>query len=335
MKVTNVESDLYQNSNQKIGSNVINIEIAKKQFQFPMVAPHQSELAKAQAFNIKLNSPLLQFIHRVEKSKRITDDIIKEHITENLRKIIESNPTLIVDSFFQFWQEYLPTLKERNNILDIQYQAGSKIISDYETKQNQSLTRFEKQISTAIPQFQNRIYSPTLDIGTISVELFEEKIDLLFEYSVKRFNIIYRSFIDTQDNWIALSKKLYQKKIWCNVVGIPQQYYSTLNKFSLVAAVFFYGAHTASLQYPRFPPASDKPSSDETYAKTSLSHRFNVGTGKFEIIDNESTDKSRANSVNDLIAYTSVIKPKIISKTYYSEFIPTQPGLSGLLQTIG
>ena len=47
--ITNIGKDLYSNTVNKVGSNVIHVEIAGYEFDFSMVAPHQSELRKAKA----------------------------------------------------------------------------------------------------------------------------------------------------------------------------------------------------------------------------------------------------------------------------------------------
>lgn len=330
--IKNIGKDLFQSDLFQIGSNVIHVEIEGSDFDFPMVAPHQSEFAKAKSVGVTLESPLLQFIHRIEQEKRITNDSIMDEITEKLVNFFDENPNLIVDSYFQFWQEFLPTDAERGRILDSQYNAGSLIISDYETEINQSVRKFENQLNESLDNYPKNILSPTIDMALVPVEKLEKKIDLLFKYGIKRFNVIYRSMIDEQDNWITLSKKIYGKNIWCNVVGVPTQYYSQYNKFSLISAVFFYGAHTASLQYPRFPKSSGKPVVKET--KKATVHLFEPNTGYFEIVNDISDERARALSINELVKYSKKIQPKIISKSYYSKFVPTQTHLNSMLQSI-
>ena len=180
-----------------------------------------------------------------------------------------------------------------------------------------------QSIKEALEKYPKNVICPTLDMGMKPVELFEEKIKMLFKYGIKKFNVIYRHIIDEQDNWIALSKKIYGKNIWCNVVGIPQQYFTKADKFSLITSVFFYGVHTASLQYPRFSKIKKKVIFQKP--KVKVIYIFNPSTGYFEKTDTLTEEEARAKSINILIKYSLTIHQKISSKEYYSRFIPTQP----------
>lgn len=330
--ITNIGSDLYESEEKKIGANVIRVELAEKEFQFPMIAPHQNELEKAKSAGIRLHSPLVQYVHRVEGSRRITSDSIKNEISEKISKVFDENPELIGDSFFQFWQNYPPRDSERVRILEAQHEANSLIISDYETNPQQSTNQLEAKLLETLGNYPKNIVSPTLDIGMKPVELFQDKLDLLFDLKIKRFNVIYRSFIDELDNWIALSNKLYAKNIWCNVVGIPQRFYSKQDPFSLISTVFLFGAHTASLQYPRFSKAKKtelprKPTKPNVYM-------FNPNTGYFESNNSMSDEESRARSINALVNYLHSAQQHISVKTYYKKFVSNQFGLYGILKTI-
>ena len=297
-----------------------------------MIAPHQNELGKAKSAGIRLHSPLVQYVHRVEGSKRITSDSIKNEISEKISKVFDENPELIGDSFFQFWQNYPPREPERVRILEAQNEANSLIISDYETNPQQSTNQLEAKLLETLDNYPKNIVSPTLDIGMKPVELFQDKLDLLFDLKIKRFNVIYRSFIDELDNWIALSNKLYAKNIWCNVVGIPQRFYSKQDPFSLISTVFLFGAHTASLQYPRF----SKAKKTELPRKTTKPnvYMFNPNTGYFESNHSMSDEESRARSINALVNYLHSTQQHISAKTYYKKFVNNQFGLYGILKTI-
>ncbi len=229
--IENVAADRFNNDDDEIGSNVISVELAEEQLTFPMPVPHQSELKKANDAKIKLKSSMLQFIHRVETDERINTKATKDKIIEKIKIILEDNPDLTVDVFFQFWKDIAPTETERKNILEIQFEAGLLMIADYESNPNQSIEKFEKQLKEVLKKYPKNIICPTLDMGMKPVELFEEKIQILPDHGIKKFNVIYRHIINEQDNWIALSKKIYGKDIWCNVVGIPQQYFTNSDKF--------------------------------------------------------------------------------------------------------
>jgi len=96
--VENVAVDRFNNDNDEIGSNVINVDLVEKQLTFSMPIPHQSELKKSKDTKMKLNSSMLQYIHRVEGSKRINTKATKEKklktystshiIPQNIRQVI-------------------------------------------------------------------------------------------------------------------------------------------------------------------------------------------------------------------------------------------------------
>ncbi|QUC64405.1 hypothetical protein NsoK4_08245 [Nitrosopumilus sp. K4] len=331
-KIENIGKDRFRNSKKEIGANVISVTLAEKEFEFPTVVPHQSELKKANDTNIKLNSSLLQFVHRVDGNKRIDNDGIRDNIIDKLNSVMEENPKLLVDIFFQFWESFPPTKIEQEYILQIQEKAGCLIISDYETDPHQDIIKFEERLKELIHRFPNKIISPTLDLSTKPPGLFEAKIALLFKYGIKRFNVIYRSIIDEQDNWITLSRMIYGRDIWCNVVGIPQRYYSRTDKFSLIAAVFLYGVHTASLQYPRFSKKAKSKTEQDKKPRIAQQYLFNPTNGYFEEIDEMSDEESRARSINALIKYAAKIRLKIRNQSYYSKFVPSQPSLFKILQ---
>ena len=183
--------------------------------------------------------------------------------------------------------------------------------------------------------YPQKIISPTLDLGTNSPQKFADKIDLLFKYGIKRFNVIFRNMIDSQDNWITLSKKIYGKDIWCNLVGVPRQYNSNTDTFSQIASVFVYGVHTASLQYPRFGKTVKSETKDKkSKTKPKKIYTFNSSTGFFEITTTMTEEQARANSINALIEYTKIIHHTIISGKFYSEFVSSQPALLQLLPRI-
>lgn len=328
----NVENVGREQFNNDVGSNVIKVDLVDITINCPMVAPHQSEITKAKRAEIKLKSKLIQYVHRVERKKRITTNKIKNGIIDDLKIVLDANPECLVDIYFQYWKKYFPTEIERQNILEIQVRSGCLIISDYETNPNQSSEQFEKQIQQLLKDYPDKIVSPTLDLGTESVKKFEDKIDLLFKYGIKRFNVIFRNMFDAQDNWIALSKKIYGKDIWCNVVGVPQQYNSSIDPFSLITSVFIYGVHTTSLQYPRFSKKTPNSAIKEK-PKSKIIYIFNPKTGYFEITSTMTDEEARAYSINALVEYTDIIRQKILSGKFYSEFIQTQPFLYGILHS--
>ena len=328
ISIKNIGSDRF---NDQIGSNAIQIKIGDQIIDTPMIAAHQSELKRAQKSSISLNTNLVQYIYKVRKKELIDNSQIKNKITKDIKTIIDKNPKCIVDVFFQYGKNYFPLQVERKNILQIQNDAGCPFISDYESNPNQSVSEFKEQLQQTLQKYPDKIICPTLDLVMDSSEKFSQKIDLLLECGIRRFNVIYRNMTDHQDNWITLSEKIYGKDIWCNLVGVSSQYPTnkhTTIKYSYIAQAFLYGVHTASLQYPNF--SQDLKESIKK-KKRSGEYTFNSISGCFNITTTMTQDQARANSINAIIEYLQKIRTLIISQKYYSDFVVTNPRLLHLL----
>jgi len=129
-------------------------------------------------------------------------------------------------------------------------------------------------------------------------------------------------------NWIELSKRIYGKDIWCNVVGVPQRYLSSTNTISLTSIVFLYGVHTVSLGYPTIRKNNSKQKSKmKIYQFNSTTHRFDKTTEVTNV-------QSRARSINSQISQLKMALPHIVNETYFSKFVKSKPALFDILQSI-
>jgi hypothetical protein len=325
INVKNVGFDFYESPHNLIGVNAIDATIAYHKLKFPLVSAHQSELLKSDKAKILLKTPLMQFVHVPKKGCKISEKSIKDTITENYKNIIDTHPEFITDFYYQYYPNYLPNDKERDAILDIQRDSGAFILSDYETNPAQSIDQFELQILDLRNNNSKYLPSPTLDIGMQPIGLFAKKIDKLIEHKFQRFNVIYRSIFTRQVNWIELSQKIFEKDIWCNVVGVPQRYISQTNPFSLLSTVLLYGAHSASLGYPII----------RNTKKTQKSkYNFNKTTHGFDKVSDMSESESRTISINDQIDELTVAREHIIKRTFFSEYVQTKTGLLEALKMI-
>lgn len=325
INVKNVGFDVYESLHNLIGVSAVDATIAHHELKFPLVSAHQSELLKSDKAKISLKTPLMQFVHVPKKACKITEKSIKDTVTKNYKNIIEKHPELITDFYYQYYPNYPPNDKERDAILDIQRDSGAFILSDYETNSIQSVNQFESQILELRNNNSKYLVSPTLDIGIQPIGLFAKKIDKLIEHKFQRFNVIYRSILMRQVNWIELSQKIFEKDIWCNVVGVQQRYLSQANPFSLLSTVLLYGVHSASLGYPIIRNSKKIPNSK---------YNFNKTTHSFDKVSGMSESESRAVSINDQTDELTVAREHIIKKTFFSEYVQTKTGLIEALKMI-
>lgn len=325
INIKNVGFDLYESPHNLIGVNAIDATIAYHELKFPMISPHQSELSRSEEVKIPLKSPLIQFVHLPKKNNKINENSTKDLVTENYKNLIDAHPKLAPDFYYQYYQKYPPNDKERIAILDIQRDAGSTILSDYETNPEQSVDEFESQILDLRANNLRHVPSPTLDVGMETIGLFAKKIDKLIEHKFQRFNVIYRSIADYQVNWIELSQKIFTKDIWCNVVGVSQRYLSKSNPLSLLSAALLYGVHSVSLGYPII--RNSKNTQQSIY-------NFNRTTYNFNKVSNMSESANRANSINDQVDELTIVRNHIIKKTFFSKYVHTKNGLLEVLNMI-
>lgn len=325
IKIKNVGFDFHESPHNLIGVNAVDATLVHYNLEFPMISSHQSELSKSEDAKILLKSPLVQYIHLPKKGNKINEKITKDSVTENYKTLIEKHPELVIDFYYQYYPNYPPNDKERDAILDIQRNAGSIILSDYEINPNQTVDEFESQILDLQNNNSKYVLSPTLDIGMQTIGLFAKKIDKLIEHKFQRFNVIYRSIFTYQVNWIELSHKIFEKDIWCNVVGVPQRYLSNTNTISLLSTILLYGVHSASLGYPIIRKKKNAQPSK---------YNFNNTTFHFDKVKNLSDAQSRAISINEQVEELKIARKHIIQKTFFSEYVQTKNGLLEALQMI-
>ena len=326
IRVRNVGIDIHETPNNLVGANTINGIVKHHKLKSPMISPHQSELSKSEIAKIPLRSPLFQYVHIPRKDNKINEKSIKDAITEDYKKWIDKYPELITDFYYQYYPDYLPTNAERNAILDIQRDAEATILSDYETNPEQTVEKFEEQILDFRNENKKYVPSPTLDIDIRTIGLFTKKVDKLIKHKFQRFNVIFRSILTYQVNWIDLSHMLLQKNIWCNVVGVPRRFLSGTNPSSLLSAPFLYGVHSTSLGYPIIRNKKNK--------KKISKYSFNNTTYNFDKVYSTSESESRTISFNDHIDELKIARKHIIKRTFYSKYIPSKSGLLEILNNV-
>src|SRR5207245_9390965 len=146
IKVKNIGFDFYESTHNLIGVNALAATMTHHKLKFPMISPHQSELSKSEEAKISLKSPLIQYVHLPKRSNKIDEKSAKDSVTGYYKDLIEKYPELVADFYYQYYPDYPPNDRERGAILDLQRNAGSIMLSDYETNPEQTVDEFESQI---------------------------------------------------------------------------------------------------------------------------------------------------------------------------------------------
>lgn len=327
MRIENIGKDKYVGKLYKIGSNVITTKLKNWDSTFPLISPHQSEIRDAEAAKIGLNCTTAQFVYRPRKVAKITSGDEKTKVINQYKSLLEEYPHLLWDFYYQFYPGFPPNKAEIATIIEIQRDAGARIISYYEPNCEQSVEKFKEQLEEFKENNRGYTLSPTLDMGIKTIGMFKKKLFVILELGFQRFNVIYRSIFERQTNWIELSQTLFGTDVWCNVVGIPQRYLSKVNPISMTSIVFLYGVHSASLGYPII---ANNNSKTKYLPKT---YNFNSTTHKFEV-SSITNEQSRAKSINAQISQLKISHTHIINETFYSKFVKSKSSLFEILQSI-
>jgi len=319
--IVNNQANVSHTGNQyTLGANAIWIKIDGIRYELPRVVPNKAELDYSNSAGIALNSPFFQHVSTTLDVNSILDVTRAARITDEYRKYLDSHG--IGDFYFQFPQSKILTDRIRQQIHQIQNNAGAKIITDYELSREQSIDEFERQITETRNRYRKHLVSPTLDLGILQENLFAEKLEILFDKGFKRFNVIYRSIPQNITNWIDLTQGIHGKDVWCNVVGVTPRWHRS-SMVSMISTVFLFGVHTVSMGYPWGGTPGARP-----YLFNSGTHRFNLAQ------PGTPYDNSRAVSYVDMQLEADLARQHIINGTYYTTHVPSKQGLRRSLNSI-
>jgi len=311
-----------------LSSNVLDVDTNGKKMRLPMISPHQSELRKSKKVGIPLNVKHFQFNYKLSDTmnaqafRNKSPDLVKQY-----KECFDQFPTMVGDFFLQFTQNRKFTNDYREIYHNLQYAAGATTISDFELQRIQPVEDFESQITTLRDKYPDKIISPTLDVGIENETLFSEKLQKIFDLGFKKFNIIYKSVYINTLNWIKLSNTLSKKPVWCNVVGVGTgSRYSDDERTSNLILPFIFGAHTASLGYI-WALDNDNPKEQEPF-------NFNRDTLCFDLAsDGTDIDTTRVESINLHAEELEEIQNRILANSFYSEYIPSKPRLTNVVNS--
>lgn len=321
INVSNVGNDLFVGPNRTIGVNAIDVEINGKKLRLPAVVPNKIETQYSQRAGIRIDTSIIQYVKRIYDISYLRNPTNCVETINEYRGMIVRNPESILDFYLQYPQGKKIKDSDREIIHDIQRKAGALILSDYETDPEQDVGVFESQVLDLQRTNPRHVVCPTLDIGMRPEGLFAKKLDVVIK-NFDRFNVIYRSIKENTDKWAQLSERLYEQKVWCNVVGVSQRWFGK-NMISNNSRVFLFGAHTASQGYPWIGASN---------AKLAL---LNGNSMCYDIVSRGMTyEETRSESLRAHRHQLILSRPQIINGTYYESYVPSKRGLVQTLISI-
>lgn len=317
--VRNIENELEPHIG-KSAVNAIDVEIEDRVMHLPMTVPNKVELSYAEASKDMLRPELVQNVVRLNNINTIDQILVQNKIMVQGISLQKKYPHALIDLYLQYPQNNILTQDHRAIIHELQKKLNSKFISDYEIDRNQNEKLFESDILKLRNENPNYIATPTLDLGIKPIGLFKKKLDLVISNNFDRLNVIYRSPLENINNWNTLSRTIYGKNLWCNVVGITTRWHSKNNMVSRVSTSFLYGAHTVSMGVAWGGTPNAK------------SYTLNPKTHYFQLDENNLTyEDARTISTRLLHLEWKRAREHILAGTFYTKFIPNRKGLKQFL----
>lgn len=323
INVTHNGTDVYTGpTGKQIAVNSITAEIDGKKYELPRIIPNGIELKYSEDSKIKLDDSIFLSVHRIGNVSTIRHAAVRAEILQKAKTLLQKRPDSIGHLHFQYPTDNILRMSDRELIHEIQINAGTPIISDYELDREQDENIFESHILQLRKDYSKHIVCPTIDIGMKTENLFGKKVDKILSNGFVKFNVIYRSMANNPENWLDLSLKLLGRNVWCNVVGVTPRWQRT-SKASNLARVLNFGAHTVSLGYP-WQSSGNVPS-----------YNLNGNTLCYELVHSGMTyPESRAVSINTHQQQLALMRRHVIGKSYFTKYVPSRIGLLSHVQSI-
>lgn len=309
---------------ETLHTNTIEVADSVNKYSFPAIAANTVDLNYFNIAQIPSRTFLIQSVVRSFDKTELHSQTKMARITQEYRNLIASNPRHLVDFTYQRPQGIALTYRDRQTLLDCQFNANAKIISDFESDRNQSVSDFENEIAQTKDKFKHTklTISPTIDIGIEKEGLFEEKLRKALQLDFNRINIIFRSIPDNHPNWMDLSTTISGKSIWVNLVGVSQRWFNPKLHISQMSRAFLYGVHSASHAIPWRGTPNAQP------------YVLNGNTMCYNIDKTLTYPQSRAISTNTFQSELAKMAHCIQNKTFYNKYVPSRFGLDYCLRSI-
>ena len=321
INVNNIGNSSHSGPRNRLGVNAIDVDIVPYHHEFPRIVLNSKEIEYASKAGMPIINSPFQFVKQIRKFSEIRNYTTRTETTNQYRSLL-TKMNGVGDFYLQFPQRFSPTDRDRTLIHEIQKNAGSTILTDYELDRYQTAREFEQQILELKRQNPNYDISPTIDIRIEDENLFGEKVAVVLKNGFKRFNVIYGSIPENFANWIDLTSKIYTKNIWCNVVNVLPRW-QRKKKISQISRIFLFGVHTVSLglAWSGVPNAP-------THTFDPRTHRFVLMTSGMTYVE------GRAEAVVQQARENTIARRHIINGTYFTNYVMTRSGLRDSLISI-
>jgi len=309
-----VEKESNEINGQFIGVNVIHGKIGTNDFEFPEPAATQIDLKRSNRTHIPIKTNIIQYYHQDKYNNSLKKIRHAGSLLKKFEKMVKINPQSIPDINFDYVRDYKITPQERDFMIRIQGEIdNSPFISDIELDRNQSLQKFIEQLKTLEEKYPEKIICPTIDFNALP-QIFLQKLQYIVSENYQRFNVIFGGFIKRQENWLALSKEIFGKPIWCNVVSLQQRFETFSDPFvSNISIAFAYGIHTISVGYPRME------FDDDDEPKEPIPRLLNQDTLIYENTDKYTKPQSVVHSFNNQQAEAQTMRESV-GKEFFKEY---------------
>jgi len=219
-------------------------------FEFPSPAATHKDIERANRTRIPITTNIVQYYYQNQYNNSLQKIKHAGELIKKFERLIKNNPNSFVDINFDYINNYKMTKQEREFIIKLQGETSSLFITDYEIDMNQDLTSLKNNLDEIKMNYPKKIICPSIDLNTIP-QIFKQKIEYLVD-ECQRININFGGFINRQENWLTLSKTIFNKPIWCNVVNLQRKFDTFGEPFASNSSIAFaYGIHTISVGSPR------------------------------------------------------------------------------------
>lgn len=308
-------------SNDEFATYALKTNIQGIDVSLPTISPQKTELFRAGKRSMEINSPFVTYIEHVPS----LDDFIANYevCQSSYEEFAKEYPNKIVNYSFNLHPRENTTEEAVELLRDVQLNAESPFLFEYENDMNQDVDSLNKQLTDAknwlIKQDSNKIVVPVIDMKIREEGLFLEKLEGLSS-NYNRINVIYRSPLQIQSNWADLKAFLKGNKIWCHMDCVLNRY--DVDKIAHRVRMYAMGILSTSIGFPFGGNSS---------TKKNRIYQFNSDSVTYEMVDPphtptfaEKKDRTWISSLNGEIAELQKMRDYVIGKKLYSEYIPSK-----------